>query len=155
MGGASTGGLLGTGPAAAAFDLKICFGLGLRHQSPNPRPTCDPYAGSRLALPPPLTITHLLPKAKSSHLNSAPWYPKLVASLLRDLPELLAFFACPRPLRRRLQTTNIIERGFVEVRRRTRPMVCLVTVQSVERIIYSIFNRFNLEWRQHTLRQFT
>jgi transposase-like protein len=82
-------------------------------------------------------------------------YPQLVARLLRDLPELLAFFQCPRRLWRKLRTTNVIERCFVEVRRRTRPMVCFVNVQSVERIIFSIFNRFNLEWRQHTLRQFT
>jgi len=27
-------------------------------------------------------------------------------------------------LRRKLRTTNVIERCFVEVRRRTRPMVC-------------------------------
>ena len=82
-------------------------------------------------------------------------YPALVARLLRDLPELLAFFQCPRALWRKLRTTNVIERCFVEVRRRTRPMVCVVNVESVERIIYSIFNRFNLQWRQCTLRQFT
>lgn len=82
-------------------------------------------------------------------------YPSLVTRLLRDLPELLAFFQCPRALWRKLRTTNVIERCFVEVRRRTRPMVCFVNVQSVERIIFSIFNRFNLEWRQRTLRQFT
>jgi putative transposase len=82
-------------------------------------------------------------------------YPQLVTRLLHDLPELLAFFQCPRPLWRRLRTTNVIERCFVEVRRRIRPMVCFVNVQSVERIIYSIFNRFNLEWRHRTLRQFT
>jgi putative transposase len=82
-------------------------------------------------------------------------YPQLVTRLLRDLPELLAFFQCPRALWRKLRTTNVIERCFVEVRRRTRPMVCFVNVQSVERIIFSIFNRFNLEWCQRTLRQFT
>jgi transposase-like protein len=82
-------------------------------------------------------------------------YPQLVTRLLRELPELLAFFQCPRMLWRKLRTTNVIERCFVEVRRRTRPMVCFVNVQSVERIIFSIFNRFNREWRQHTLRQFT
>ena len=49
----------------------------------------------------------------------------------------------------------MIERCFVEVRRRTPPMVYFVNVQSVERIIFSIFNRFNLEWRPRTLRQFT
>jgi len=36
----------------------------------------------------------------------------------------------------------VIERCFVEVRRRTRPMVCFVNVKSVDRIIYSIFQRF-------------
>ena len=82
-------------------------------------------------------------------------YPTTVKQLERDLPELLAFFAFPRHLWRKLRTTNIIERCFVEVRRRTRPMVCFVNVQSVDRIIYSIFQRFNLEWKTRTLELFT
>ena len=49
----------------------------------------------------------------------------------------------------------VIERCFVEVRRRTRPMVCFVNVESVDRIIYSIFQRFNLEWKTRTLSLFT
>ncbi|TKB53162.1 MAG: IS256 family transposase [Nitrospira sp.] len=78
-------------------------------------------------------------------------YPQLVTRLLRDLPELLAFFQCPRALWRKLRTTNVIERCFVEARRRTRLMVCFVNVQSVERIIFfSIFNQFNLEWHPRT-----
>jgi putative transposase len=82
-------------------------------------------------------------------------YPALIRQLERDLPELLAFFLLPKHLWRKLRTTNIIERCFVEVRRRTRPMVCFVNVQSVDRIIYSIFQRFNLEWKTRTLRVFT
>lgn len=82
-------------------------------------------------------------------------YPSMVKQLERDLPELLAFFRFPKHLWRKLRTTNIIERCFVEVRRRTRPMVCFVNVQSVDRIIYSIFQRFNLEWKNRTLRVFT
>ncbi|MGA9390004.1 MAG: transposase, partial [Candidatus Sulfotelmatobacter sp.] len=65
-----------------------------------------------------------------------------------------SFFAFPRHLWRKLRTTNVIERCFVEVRRRTRPMVCFVNVESV-RIIYSIFHRFNLEWKTRTLNLFT
>ena len=49
----------------------------------------------------------------------------MVRRLERDLPELLSFFAFPRHLWRKLRTTNVIERCFVEVRRRTRPMVVL------------------------------
>lgn len=82
-------------------------------------------------------------------------YPAVVKRLGRDLPELLSFFAFPRHLWRKLRTTNIIERCFVEVRRRTRPMVCFVNVESVDRIIYSIFQRFNLEWKTRTLNLFT
>ncbi len=78
-----------------------------------------------------------------------------VTRLLLALPELLAFFQCPWALWLKLRTTNVSERCFVEVRRRTRPMMYFVNVQSVEQIVFSIFNRFNLEWRLRTLRQFT
>lgn len=82
-------------------------------------------------------------------------YPSLVRRLERDLPELLTFFDFPRPLWRKLRTTNAIERCFVEVRRRTRPMVVFVNVASVERIIYAIFQRFNQQWQNRTLALFT
>jgi len=82
-------------------------------------------------------------------------YGPMVRRLGRDLPELLSVFAFPRHLWKKLRTTNVIERCFVEVRRRTRPMVCFVNVQSVDRIIYSIFQRFNLEWKTRTLNLFT
>ena len=82
-------------------------------------------------------------------------YGPMVRRLERDLPELLSFFSFPRHLWKKLRTTNIIERCFVEVRRRTRPMVCFVNVASVDRIIYSIFQRFNLEWKNRTLKLFT
>jgi putative transposase len=82
-------------------------------------------------------------------------YPAMVRRLERDLPELLSYYNFPEHLWRKLRTTNIIERCFVEVRRRTRPMVCFVNVESVDRIIYSIFQRFNLEWKNRTLKLFT
>jgi len=34
-------------------------------------------------------------------------------------------------------------------------MVCFVNVESVDRIIYSIFQRFILEWKTRTLSLFT
>ena len=82
-------------------------------------------------------------------------YPTIVDRLQQDLPELLAFYDFPPHLWRKLRTTNVIERCFVEVRRRTRPMVCFVNLASMERIIYAIFHRFNQEWKNRTLRQFT
>src|SRR5690242_356309 len=67
-------------------------------------------------------------------------YTSLVKQLEKDLPELLSFFDFPKQLWRKLRATNVIERCFVEVCRRTRPMVCFVKVASVDRIIYGIFN---------------
>ena len=83
------------------------------------------------------------------------YYPRMVRGLEKDLPELLQFFSFPRHLWRRLRTTNAIERCFVEVRRRTRPLVVFLNVESVDGIISSIFHRFNLDWRSRTLRLFT
>jgi putative transposase len=84
-------------------------------------------------------------------------YPAMVRRLEKDLPELLTFFRFPRHLWRKLRTTNVIERCFVEVRRRTRPMVCFVNVESVDRIIYAIFNGLNenVRWKNRTLQLFT
>jgi putative transposase len=81
-------------------------------------------------------------------------YPAMVRKLEQDLPDLLSFFQVPQHLWRKLRTTNVIERCFVEVRRRTRPMVCFVNELSVERIIYAIFHRFNEQWKNRTLRPF-
>jgi hypothetical protein len=55
----------------------------------------------------------------------------MVKQLERDLPELLSFFSFPKHLWRQLRTTNVIERVFVEVRRRTRPMVCVSSMWPV------------------------
>jgi len=82
-------------------------------------------------------------------------YPAMVRKLEQDLPSLLSFFHFPEHLWKKLRTTNVIERCFVEVRRRTRPMVCFVNEASVERIIYAIFHRFNEQWNHRTLRLFT
>ena len=80
---------------------------------------------------------------------------RMVRQLERDLPELLSFFQFPRHLWRKLRTTIVIERCFVEVRRRTRPMVCFANVQSVDRIVFSIFSRTNPHWKNRTLQLFT
>lgn len=82
-------------------------------------------------------------------------YPRVVNRLQKDLPDLLNFFHFPQHLWKKLRTTNAIERCFVEVRRRTRPMVVFTNVHSVDRIIYAIFNRFNQDWKNHTLKLFT
>jgi len=100
-----------------------------------------------------------LPEARQAFLYFKrawqPIYPRVVGGLEKDLPELLNFYHFPPPLWKKLRTTNAIEHCFVEVRRRTRPMVVFTNVQSVDRILFSIFNRFNEDWRNRILHAFT
>lgn len=81
--------------------------------------------------------------------------PKAVACLDNDLEELLAFLDCPKAHWKRLRTTNVIERLFVEVRRRIRTMCAFTTRSSCERILFSVFDRMNTHWSRHPLPTFT
>jgi transposase-like protein len=81
--------------------------------------------------------------------------PRAVACLEADLEELLAFYDCPEAHRRKLRTTNVIERVFVEVRRRIRTMCAFSTRSSCERILFSVFDRLNTYWSQRPLKPFT
>jgi len=81
--------------------------------------------------------------------------PKAVACLEADLEELLAFFSCPKTQWKRLRTTNVIERLFVEVRRRIRTMCAFTTRDSCQRILFAVFDRMNQHWTRHPLSAFT
>ena len=88
-------------------------------------------------------------------------YPEAVNCIEKNLDTLLAFLEISIPekykslIRKRIRTTNVIERAFREVRRRTRPMSCFTNQDSVNRIIYAIFNRLNNKWEVKPLREFT
>lgn len=81
--------------------------------------------------------------------------PTAVACLREDLEELLPFLDFPEAQRVKLRTTNVIERCFREVRRRTRPIGCFTNAASCDRIIYAVFHRLNTFWQDRPLRQFT
>jgi transposase-like protein len=71
-------------------------------------------------------------------------YPKALACLGDDLEELLTFFRYHDPeWRKATRTTNAIERRFVEVRRRTRPMGVFSDRTSMERILFAVFSYEN------------
>jgi putative transposase len=72
--------------------------------------------------------------------------PHAVECVERDLEQLTAFFACPPKDRQAVRTTNLIERAFREVRRRTRPMSCFQNSDSCERILYAILTNINKQW---------
>ncbi len=81
--------------------------------------------------------------------------PDAVSCLQKDLDELLNFLDCPFEYWRKVRTTNVIERAFREVRRRTRPMTSFNNPDSVDRIIFGVITHLNETWKEKPLRQFT
>jgi putative transposase len=80
-------------------------------------------------------------------------YPRAVACLQKDFDQLLSFFQIKNSqLWSRLRTTNLIERAFREVRRRTRPMGVMAHTQSVQRIVFAVFHHLNKNWAQQPLK---
>jgi len=71
---------------------------------------------------------------------------KAVKCIEDDYENLTSFLREPEEYHVKIRTTNAIERLFREVRRRTRTMNCFENRASVERIIFSVFNRFNAKW---------
>jgi putative transposase len=80
--------------------------------------------------------------------------PRAVECLEKDLAELLHFFDCPVAHWKKIRTTNVIERAFREVRRRTRPMSSFTNPKSCQRIIYGIISYLNTKWEEHPLKHF-
>ena len=81
--------------------------------------------------------------------------PRAVACVERDLENLLSFFDVPETHWRKVRTTNVIERAFREVRRRTRPMSSFSNTASCDRIIYGVLSHLNSSWERKPFFQFT
>ena len=88
-------------------------------------------------------------------------YPGAVKSLESEIEDLLSFYQVklsakerqnldPKEIQkaqlalwRKIRTTNLIERAFREVKRRTRPMGVFGNRSSMERILYAVFFHYN------------
>jgi putative transposase len=81
--------------------------------------------------------------------------PKAVACLAQDIEALLVCFGVPVAHRKKIRTTNPLERAFREVRRRTNPMSCLNNHGSVERITFAAIHHQNAKWSRKPLPEFT
>jgi len=89
-----------------------------------------------------------LPQARSAARRLADrWeaeYPKAVRCLRDDLDDLLTGWRYKSlEERKKVRTTNAIERRFREVRRRTRPMGVFSDRTSIDRILFAVFNHEN------------
>ncbi len=82
-------------------------------------------------------------------------YPRAIHCLEKNLDELLNFLEGPAAHRVKIRTTNVIERSFREVRRRTRTISCFTNGASVDRIIFGIISHLNKTWKDKPIPKFT
>jgi len=74
--------------------------------------------------------------------------PGAVRCLAKDLRECLAYYDYDPMYWKSIRTTNVLERSFREVRRRTRPMGgTFVNPESADRIYHNVFGLLNSNWK--------
>ena len=72
--------------------------------------------------------------------------PKLAGWLEENVPEGLAIFALPRPHRRRLRTSNMLERLNEEIKRRTRVAGLFPSEASALRLVSAVLMEISEDW---------
>jgi transposase-like protein len=75
---------------------------------------------------------------------------RAVKCMEKDLYHCLHYYSFPKELWKKIRTTNVLERDFREVRRRTRPMGFFPQEQSAQRIFYGVTNSIHQN-RHHPL----
>lgn len=72
----------------------------------------------------------------------------------KNLAECLRYYDFDKSLWKSIRTTNILERAFREVRRRTRPMNLFPNEDSANRIFYGVTKNLNQTWNKNPVSEF-
>jgi len=75
-------------------------------------------------------------------------FPGAVACLIQDKDSLLRYYNFPSYTWKSVRNTNLIERSFKEVRRRTKPMDILSSEDGALKIIFGIVENINVRWER-------
>ena len=88
---------------------------------------------------------HLLCKFLDRYATKA---PKLAKWAEEALPQGFTVFGFPATHRRRLRTTNLVERSFVEERRRTKTLPRFFTERSCLKLVRATLIRAGARWQR-------
>lgn len=78
-------------------------------------------------------------------------YPSEIAVIERDIDALVAHLRWPSEHRKRIRTTNLLERTFVEVRRRTKVIGRFPSETSALSLIWAVLELSSRGWRGVTM----
>jgi putative transposase len=75
-------------------------------------------------------------------------YPSLITAFTDDLDALLNHLKLPINHRKKVRTSNLVERAFEETRRRTKIIPRFLTEKSGLKLVYSVLTRAATRWRR-------
>jgi len=90
-----------------------------------------------------LAAQHQLKTIAAKYKESA---PNLADWLESNVPESLTVFALPEPQRKKLRTSNSLERLNKEIKRRTRVATLFPNEKSLERLVSALLSEVSDEW---------
>jgi len=86
--------------------------------------------------------------AQSFIQRYGPQYPSAVQCFQDDLDACLNHLRCPASHRKRIRTTNLLERAFLEVRRRTRATPRFLDERSCLKLIFAALMQVSDQWQR-------
>ena len=81
-------------------------------------------------------------------------YPSAMASFRDDWDACIAYLRCPTIHHKRIRTTNLLERSFVEQRRRTKVIPRFFTEKSCLKLVFSSLWQASTRWRGVRMSEF-
>jgi transposase-like protein len=81
-------------------------------------------------------------------------YPSAMRSFQEDWPACIAYLRCPQTHHKRIRTTNLIERSFVEERRRTKVIPRFFTEESCLKLAFATLWQASQRWQGVTMTEF-
>jgi putative transposase len=74
-------------------------------------------------------------------------YPSAMKSFQDDWEACIAYLRCPRVHHERIRTTNLLERSFLEERRRTKVIPRFFTEKSCLKLVFATLWRASQRWQ--------
>ncbi len=81
-------------------------------------------------------------------------YPSAMKSFTNDLEACWSYLRCPSVHHKRIRTTNLLERAFVEQKRRTKTIPCFWTEKSCMKLVFATLWQVSQRWRGVRMSEF-
>lgn len=81
-------------------------------------------------------------------------YPTAMKSFQDDWEACIAYLRCPRVHHKRIRTTNLLERSFLEQRRRTKVIPRFFNERSCLKLVFATLWRASQRWQNVKMSEF-